>query len=81
MKKLVNKTFGNSSLSYEKFYTILCDCESVFNYLSQAYISNCAIDVIPLKPSKLTDIKESNTSDLDKIDHSEFDQRLRYRQK
>jgi hypothetical protein len=82
MKQLLRKCLGNSSLTYEEFQTVLCDCESVVNSRPLTYISNDVNDLIPLTPAMfLADIKQTGTPDVDKIDHRELNRRVRYCQK
>lgn len=68
-KQLLRRTLGNSLLSYEELYTVLCDCESILNSRPLTYVSEDMDDLTPITPSMfLGDIKEYTTPDLDNIE-------------
>ena len=80
-KKLLLRTLGRASLSYDELLTVTCDVEAVINSRPLTYVSENNEDLIPLSPSMfLQEIQEVGVPDLDELDAKGFEKRFRYRQ-
>uniref|UniRef100_A0A5S6QML0 Integrase catalytic domain-containing protein n=1 Tax=Trichuris muris TaxID=70415 RepID=A0A5S6QML0_TRIMR len=51
LKELLRRTLGNTLLTYEELFTVLCDCEAVMNSRPLTYVSDGVADLEPLTPS------------------------------
>lgn len=61
-KQILCRTLGNALLSYEEFYTVMCDCEAILNSLPLTLISEDTNDLIPITLAMfLGNIKEYGT--------------------
>lgn len=81
MKKLLRKVLGNSYVSREEMETILCYCEAIMNSRPLTNASENPTDLTPLTPSLfLRDKEEVGVTDLDLVEKTDFNQRLKNRQ-
>ncbi|XP_015121268.1 uncharacterized protein LOC107044035 [Diachasma alloeum] len=82
VKELLRRTLGKACLTYEKLSTTLCDCEAVINTRPQTYLAEDTQQVIPLSPDMfLRDLREYGVSDLDKVDTTALNKRVKYRKR
>lgn len=82
VKELLRRNLGSSSLNYEELVTLLCDCEYTINSRPLTYLSDDFDSLQPLTPSMfLQPIIKGSVSDLDKIDSSCLNKRIRYLQR
>lgn len=67
-KQILCRTLGNALLSYEEFYTVMCDCEAILNSRPLTLISEDTNDLIPITPALfLGNIKEYGTLETPEI--------------
>lgn len=79
LKPLLRKVLGKAFLSYEEFFTVLCDCEAVLNARPLTYIYDDPKELRPLTPAQfLNDLPGGDNPDLDKIDAEFSLSRIRY---
>lgn len=83
MKNLLRRVLGKNSVSYEEMQTLLCDCETVMNDRPLTYVEDDSASALePLSPSSfLQTLCSSDTTDLDQIDTTSLNKRLKYLQK
>lgn len=79
-KDLLNKTLKRASLNYEEMNTVLCDCESIVNSRPPTHMSEDPDETVVITPMFLREVKPEGVIDLDRIDESSLDKRLRYKQ-
>ncbi|XP_035231039.1 uncharacterized protein LOC118202934, partial [Stegodyphus dumicola] len=69
IKKLLRRVLRQSCLNYEKFMSVLCDCEATVNARPLTYVSEDSDDLIPLTLSLfLGKIPVFGVPDLDHLD-------------
>lgn len=80
LKDLLKRIIGNAILTYDELQTILCDCEATMNSRPLTYISDDGGEYLePLTPAHFVlPIPNSDVTDLDAIDSSSLNNRLRY---
>ncbi|XP_043476289.1 uncharacterized protein LOC122507568 [Leptopilina heterotoma] len=82
MKRILRKTLGKASLSYEGLYTALCDAEAIINARPLTYISENPEELVPLSPSFfLQEVREVGIVDCDMLYHSKLNKKAKYRLK
>lgn len=83
IKNLLRRVLGMSSVSYEEMQTLLCDCEAVVNDRPLTYVEGDNANALePLKPSCfLQALPQSQVTDLDNIDATSLNRRLKYLQR
>uniref|UniRef100_A0A0A9WXX2 Chaperone protein ClpB n=1 Tax=Lygus hesperus TaxID=30085 RepID=A0A0A9WXX2_LYGHE len=81
VKGLLRKNLGRASLSYTELYTLICECEALINARPITYTSDTNDGPIPISPLMfLQEIRCNGVPDLEEIDATSLDKRLRYRQ-
>lgn len=79
VKEILRRNLGNSSVTYEELSTILCDCEATVNSRPLTYLSNDDDSLQPLTPALfLQPMAITEVPDLDKIESSSLNKRVRY---
>jgi len=82
VKQLLRRNLGKASVTYEELLTILCDCEATLNARPLTYLSNDDDFLQPLTPSLfLQPLSSSDVPDIDVINSSSLNKRVRYLQK
>ena len=82
IKELLRRVLGKSTVNYVELETILCDCEATINSRPLTYISDEVDSLRPLTPASfLQTIPQNEVPDLDNIDSTSCNKRLRYIQK
>ncbi|GBM08755.1 hypothetical protein AVEN_149072-1 [Araneus ventricosus] len=82
LKDLLKRTLGKSVLTSNELYTVICDCESIINCRPLTYVSENPEELIPLTPSMfLIENKSSNTGDIEQLNSSSLNKRIKYRSK
>ncbi|XP_015120372.1 uncharacterized protein LOC107043390 [Diachasma alloeum] len=82
VKELLRRTLGKACLSYEELSTTLCDCEAVINARPLTYLAEDTQQLVPLSPDVfLRDLRECGVPDLDRVDSTSLNKRLKYRQR
>lgn len=67
-KQFLCRILSNALLSYEEFYTVMCDCEAILNSRTLTLISEDTNDLIPITPFMfLGNIKEYGTPENPEI--------------
>lgn len=80
VKRLLRRTLGRSSLTYSEMETVLCDCESVVNSRPLTYTADNSNELGAITPAMfLMDIREAAVPEIDVIEASSLNKRLRYR--
>ncbi|GBO33339.1 hypothetical protein AVEN_95705-1 [Araneus ventricosus] len=82
LKDLLKRTLGKSVLTSNELYTVICDCESIINCRPLTYVSENPEELIPLTPSMfLIENRSSNTGDIEQLNSSSLNKRIKYRSK
>lgn len=82
IKELLRRSLGKTTLTYEELCTILCEIEAIINSRPLTYVSEDSQDLIPLTPAMfLTQNSSFDVTDLQSSEFSNFQRRVRYRQK
>jgi hypothetical protein len=82
VKKLLRRVLGRASLSYEETMSIICDCEATVNSRPLTYISEDSRDPLPQTPAMyLQNVPLVGVPDLDHLDKTDLNRRLRYQQR
>lgn len=79
---MLRKVLLRASLKYEELVTVLCDCECIINNRPITYVSDDIKDAAPLTPSMfLHELPMSGVPELDTIDQTAVNKRVKYLQK
>lgn len=79
VKQCLKKMLGKAVLNSEEITTILCDCESLINNRPITYTTEDNLECAAITPAMyIQDIKDCRVIDLDKIESTNFERRLKY---
>ncbi|XP_015123154.1 uncharacterized protein LOC107045388 [Diachasma alloeum] len=82
VKDLLKRTLGKASLTFEEISTILCDCEAIINARPLTYLAEDPEQLVPLSPDMfLRDLPDYGVPDLDKVDSTSLNARVKYHQR
>ncbi|XP_015112561.1 uncharacterized protein LOC107038158 [Diachasma alloeum] len=82
VKDLLKRTLGKASLTFEEISTILCDCEAIINARPLTYLAEDLQQLVPLSPDMfLRDLPDYGVPDLDKVDSTSLNARVKYHQR
>ncbi|GBM78861.1 hypothetical protein AVEN_157819-1 [Araneus ventricosus] len=82
LKDLLKRTLCKSVLTSDELYTVICDCESIINCRPLTYVAENPEELIHFTPSMfLIENRRSNTGDIEELNSSSLNKRIKYRSK